>query len=162
MARIAADFLPRLWSKQVQNASTASLEIYSTDLPVHSGASAALKGSTHAMKKPQNCCGGCGPGDLHLNNGLVDCHRRRVPVLAIAAHLPSSELGVDYSQATRPEILFRECSQCVDLVSNPGQTEVTSSWGSLAIRRPKSRKKRWRKPQRMPARRRSMPHGTRA
>src|ERR1700758_2444209 len=67
------------------------------------------------------CCGSCGPGNLHLSNGLFDCHRSGVPVLAIAAHIPSTEIGIDYFQATHPEMLFRECSHYVELVSNPGQ-----------------------------------------
>jgi pyruvate dehydrogenase (quinone) len=67
------------------------------------------------------CAGSCGPGNLHLINGLFDCHRSRVPVLAIAAHIPSSEIGIDYFQATHPENLFRECSHYVELVSNPAQ-----------------------------------------
>jgi pyruvate dehydrogenase (quinone) len=67
------------------------------------------------------CVGSCGPGNLHLINGLFDCHRSRVPVLAIAAHIPSSEIGIDYFQATHPESLFRECSHYVELASNPGQ-----------------------------------------
>src|SRR6266404_9120687 len=54
------------------------------------------------------CAGSCGPGNLHLINGLFDCHRSRVPVLAIAAHIPSSEIGIDYFQATHPESLFKE------------------------------------------------------
>lgn len=56
------------------------------------------------------CAGSCGPGNLHLINGLFDCHRSRVPVLAIAAHIPSSEIGIDYFQATHPDQLFKECS----------------------------------------------------
>ncbi|HEY4251302.1 MAG TPA: ubiquinone-dependent pyruvate dehydrogenase, partial [Roseomonas sp.] len=67
------------------------------------------------------CAGSCGPGNLHLINGLYDCHRSGAPVLAIAAHIPSSEIGIDYFQATHPEILFRECSHYVELVSNPKQ-----------------------------------------
>src|ERR1700740_626557 len=67
------------------------------------------------------CAGSCGPGNLHLINGLFDCHRSRVPVVAIAAHIPSSEIGIDYFQATHPEILFRECSHYVELVSRPEQ-----------------------------------------
>src|SRR5437899_8575093 len=67
------------------------------------------------------CAGSCGPGNLHLINGLFDCHRSRVPVLAIAAHIPSSEIGIDYFQATHPESLFKECSHYVELVSTPGQ-----------------------------------------
>lgn len=67
------------------------------------------------------CCGSCGPGNLHLINGLFDCHRNGVPVLAIAAHIPSSEIGTDYFQATHPEVLFKECSHYVELVSSPDQ-----------------------------------------
>jgi pyruvate dehydrogenase (quinone) len=65
------------------------------------------------------CAGSCGPGNLHLINGLFDCHRSGVPVLAIAAHIPSTEIGTDYFQATHPEVLFKECSHYVELVSNP-------------------------------------------
>src|SRR5471032_3463707 len=67
------------------------------------------------------CAGSCGPGNLHLINGLFDCHRNHVPVLAIAAHIPSSEIGIDYFQATHPEILFKECSHYVELASTPEQ-----------------------------------------
>jgi pyruvate dehydrogenase (quinone) len=65
------------------------------------------------------CAGSCGPGNLHLINGLFDCQRSGVPVLAIAAHIPSTEIGIDYFQATHPESLFKECSHYVELVSNP-------------------------------------------
>src|SRR5579863_4601172 len=65
------------------------------------------------------CCGSCGPGNLHLINGLFDCQRSGVPVLAIAAHIPSSEIGIDYFQSTHPEVLFKECSHYVELVSDP-------------------------------------------
>src|ERR1700722_11486074 len=67
------------------------------------------------------CAGSCGPGNLHLINGLYDCHRSRVPVLAIAAHIPSQEIGSNYFQETRPEALFRECSHYCELVSQPEQ-----------------------------------------
>jgi pyruvate dehydrogenase (quinone) len=67
------------------------------------------------------CCGSCGPGNLHLINGLFDCHRSGVPVLAIAAHVPSTEIGIDYFQATHPEVLFKECSHYVELVHSPDQ-----------------------------------------
>jgi pyruvate dehydrogenase (quinone) len=67
------------------------------------------------------CCGSCGPGNLHLINGLFDCHRNGVPVLVIAAHIPSTEIGIDYFQATHPEVLFKECSHYVELVSSPDQ-----------------------------------------
>ncbi len=67
------------------------------------------------------CAGSCGPGNLHLINGLFDCHRSGVPVLAIAAHIPSSEIGIDYFQATHPESLFKDCSHYVELVSRADQ-----------------------------------------
>ena len=67
------------------------------------------------------CAGSCGPGNLHLINGLFDCQRSRVPVLAIAAHIPSAEIGRNYFQETHPESLFRECSHYCELVTNPAQ-----------------------------------------
>jgi pyruvate dehydrogenase (quinone) len=67
------------------------------------------------------CAGSCGPGNLHLINGLYDCHRSRVPVVAIAAHIPSAEIGLDYFQETHPQELFKECSHFVELVSKPEQ-----------------------------------------
>jgi pyruvate dehydrogenase (quinone) len=66
------------------------------------------------------CAGSCGPGNLHLINGLYDCHRSGAPVLAIAAHIPSSEIGTGYFQETHPEKLFTECSHYTELVSTPG------------------------------------------
>jgi pyruvate dehydrogenase (quinone) len=56
------------------------------------------------------CAGSCGPGNMHLINGLYDCHRSRVPVLAIAAQIPSAEMGTGYFQETKPEALFKDCS----------------------------------------------------
>ena len=79
------------------------------------GAEAHLTGSIAV------CAGSCGPGNLHLINGLYDCHRSRVPVLAIAAHIPSAEIGSGYFQETHPEALFRECSHYCELVSTPQQ-----------------------------------------
>jgi pyruvate dehydrogenase (quinone) len=64
------------------------------------------------------CAGSCGPGNLHLINGLFDCHRNRVPVLAIAAHIPSTEIGSGYFQETHPQTLFKECSHYVELISD--------------------------------------------
>ncbi|HVI88976.1 MAG TPA: ubiquinone-dependent pyruvate dehydrogenase [Dongiaceae bacterium] len=67
------------------------------------------------------CAGSCGPGNLHLINGLFDCHRSRVPVLAIAAHIPSAEIGAKYFQETHPQTLFQECSHYCELVSSASQ-----------------------------------------
>src|ERR1700690_1766108 len=71
------------------------------------------------------CAGSCGPGNLHLINGLFDCHRSRVPVLAIAAHIPSAEIGSGYFQETHPEILFKECSHYCELVSGADEMPRT-------------------------------------
>jgi pyruvate dehydrogenase (quinone) len=79
------------------------------------GAEAALTGNLAV------CAGSCGPGNLHLINGLFDCHRSHTPVLAIAAQIPSSEIGLGYFQETHPQELFRECSHFVELISNPAQ-----------------------------------------
>ncbi|WP_124711711.1 ubiquinone-dependent pyruvate dehydrogenase [Mycolicibacterium nivoides] len=65
------------------------------------------------------CAGSCGPGNLHLINGLFDAQRSRVPVLAVAAHIPRTEIGSEYFQETHPQDLFRECSVYCELVSTP-------------------------------------------
>src|SRR5277367_1707805 len=67
------------------------------------------------------CAASCGPGNLHLINGLFDCHRNRVPVLAIAAHIPSTEIGTNYFQETHPQNLFKECSDYCEMVGIPEQ-----------------------------------------
>jgi pyruvate dehydrogenase (quinone) len=67
------------------------------------------------------CAGSCGPGNLHLINGLYDCHRSRVPVLAIAAQIPSQEIGSGYFQETNPQHLFKDCSDYCELVSQAEQ-----------------------------------------
>jgi pyruvate dehydrogenase (quinone) len=83
------------------------------------GAEAHLTGSLAV------CAGSCGPGNLHLINGLFDCHRSRVPVLGIAAHIPSAEIGADYFQETHPQTLFKECSHFCELVSGANQMPRT-------------------------------------
>ena len=83
------------------------------------GAAFAAGAEAHLTGELAVCAGSCGPGNLHLINGLFDCHRSGVPVLAIAAHIPSTEIGSDYFQSTHPEALFKECSHYVELVSNP-------------------------------------------
>ncbi|MEU1864387.1 pyruvate dehydrogenase [Streptomyces gardneri] len=79
------------------------------------GAEAQITGSLAA------CAGSCGPGNLHLINGLYDAHRSMAPVLALASHIPSSEIGLGYFQETHPDQLFRECSHYSELISNPKQ-----------------------------------------
>jgi pyruvate dehydrogenase (quinone) len=67
------------------------------------------------------CAGSCGPGNLHLINGLYDAQRSRVPVLAMAAHIPSAEIGSGYFQETHPQELFRECSVYAEHVAHVDQ-----------------------------------------
>ncbi|WP_030869938.1 pyruvate dehydrogenase [Streptomyces sp. NRRL S-37] len=67
------------------------------------------------------CAGSCGPGNLHLINGLYDAHRSMAPVLALASHIPSSEIGLGYFQETHPDQLFRECSHYSEMISSPQQ-----------------------------------------
>src|ERR1700745_739637 len=63
------------------------------------------------------CAGSCGPGNLHLINGLFDAHRSRVPVVALAAQIVSPEIGSNYFQETHPDRLFRECSHYCEEIS---------------------------------------------
>jgi len=81
----------------------------------------AAGAEAHLTGRLAVCAGSCGPGNLHLINGLYDCHRSRVPVLAIAAQIPSNELGSGYFQETHPEHLFAQCSHYCELISQPEQ-----------------------------------------
>ncbi len=81
----------------------------------------AAGAEAHLTGKLAVCAGSCGPGNLHLINGLYDCQRSRVPVLAIAAQIPSSEIGSTYFQETHPEHLFAQCSHYCELISHPEQ-----------------------------------------
>ena len=81
----------------------------------------AAGAEAHLTGKLAVCAGSCGPGNMHLINGLYDCHRSRVPVLAIAAQIPSYEIGSGYFQETHPEHLFAQCSHYCELVSQPEQ-----------------------------------------
>jgi pyruvate dehydrogenase (quinone) len=88
----------------------------------HEEAAAFAAGAeAHLTGRLAVCAGSCGPGNLHLINGLYDCHRSRVPVLAIAAQIPSNEMGSGYFQETHPEHLFAQCSHFCELISNPDQ-----------------------------------------
>ncbi len=81
----------------------------------------AASGESQVTQELAVCAGSCGPGNLHLINGLFDAHRSRTPVLAIAAHIPSAEIGSGYFQETHPEHLFKECSHYCELISHPDQ-----------------------------------------
>src|SRR3981189_310473 len=92
----------------------------------HEEAAAFAAGAeAHLTGKLAVCAGSCGPGNMHLINGLYDCQRSRVPVLAIAAQIPSAELGAGYFQETHPETLFKECSHYCELISGPNQMPRT-------------------------------------
>jgi pyruvate dehydrogenase (quinone) len=81
----------------------------------------AAGAEAHLTGRLAVCAGSCGPGNLHLINGLYDCHRSRVPVLAIAAQIPSNEIGSGYFQETKPEHLFAQCSHYCEQISQPEQ-----------------------------------------
>jgi pyruvate dehydrogenase (quinone) len=88
----------------------------------HEEAAAFAAGAeAHLTGRLAVCAGSCGPGNLHLINGLYDCHRSRVPVLAIAAQIPSNEIGSGYFQETNPEHLFAQCSHYCELISQAEQ-----------------------------------------
>src|ERR1700730_1208293 len=108
------------------NGITDSIRTHSKDISwVHvrheETAAFAAGAEAHLTDQRAVCAGSCGPGNLHLINGLFDCHRSRVPVLAIAAQIPSAEIGAGYFQETHPQTLFQECSHYCELVSGANQ-----------------------------------------
>jgi pyruvate dehydrogenase (quinone) len=136
MSRTAADYmaetLSRAGVKRIYGVVGDSLNGFTDSLRrlksiewIHvrheESAAFAAGAEAHLTGQLAVCAGSCGPGNLHLINGLYDAHRSNVPVLAIAAHIPSSEIGIDYFQATHPENVFRECSHYVELVTRGDQ-----------------------------------------
>jgi pyruvate dehydrogenase (quinone) len=136
MSRTAADYmaetLARAGVKRIYGVVGDSLNGFTDSLRrlksiewVHmrheEAAAFAAGAEAHLTGELAVCAGSCGPGNLHLINGLYDAQRSGVPVLAIAAHIPSSEIGIDYFQATHPETLFKECSHYVELVTHSEQ-----------------------------------------
>ncbi|MBV9738021.1 MAG: ubiquinone-dependent pyruvate dehydrogenase [Hyphomicrobiales bacterium] len=85
----------------------------------------AAAGEAHLTGELAVCAGSCGPGNLHLINGLFDAQRSRVPVLAIAAQIPSAEIGSGYFQETHPQDTFKECSHFCELISSANQMPRT-------------------------------------
>ncbi|SHK20334.1 pyruvate dehydrogenase (quinone) [Nocardiopsis flavescens] len=67
------------------------------------------------------CAGSCGPGNTHLVQGLYDAQRSGAPVLALASHIPSRQIGTGYFQETHPERLFADVTEFRELVSHPDQ-----------------------------------------
>ncbi|HYB03784.1 MAG TPA: ubiquinone-dependent pyruvate dehydrogenase [Nitrososphaerales archaeon] len=108
------------------NGLTDSIRSHSNDISWihmrHEEAAAFAAGAeAHLTGKLTACAGSCGPGNLHLINGLYDCQRTRVPVIAIAAQIPIREIGSNYFQETHPERFYRECSNFCEFISHPDQ-----------------------------------------
>ncbi len=108
------------------------------------------------------CAGSCGPGNLHLINGLFDANRSRVPVLAIAAHIPREEIGGGYFQETHPQQLFGECSVYCEQASVPARPGPVAAGDGDARGVAARRGRRRRHPGRGIPRRRAGPATTRA
>jgi pyruvate dehydrogenase (quinone) len=124
---LASAGVERIWgvTGDSLNGLSASLHALGTIRWMHTRheevAAFAAGAEAAATGKLAVCAGSCGPGNLHLINGLFDCHRNHQPVLAIAAHIPSTEIGLGYFQETHPQELFKECSHFVELVTNATQ-----------------------------------------
>ncbi len=108
------------------NRITDSIRSHSKDISWvhmrHEEAGAFAAGAeAHLTGRLAACAGSCGPGNLHLINGLFDCQRTRVPVIALAAQIPIRELGSNYFQETHPERFYRECSNYCEFVSHTDQ-----------------------------------------
>jgi pyruvate dehydrogenase (quinone) len=76
--------------------------------------------------RPAACAGTCGPGNLHLINGLYDAQRNGASVFAIAGQVPTKFIGTDYFQETHPELVFRECTRYCQVASTPAQAATMS------------------------------------
>jgi len=113
---VAGDSLNALTDAIRRNGAIAWIHVRNEE-----AASFAAGADAHLTGSIAVCAGSCGPGNLHLINGLFDCHRSRVPVLAIAAQIPSREIGSGFFQETHPEQLFKDCSHFCELVSHASQ-----------------------------------------
>jgi len=107
------------------NGITDAIRTHSSVAWIHTrneeAAAFAAGAEAHLTGNLAVCAGSCGPGNTHLINGLYDCHRNRVPVLAIAAQIPSKEIGSDYFQETKPDHIFKDCSHFCEFISHPSQ-----------------------------------------
>ena len=81
----------------------------------------AAAAEAQLTKKLAVCAGSCGPGNTHLIQGLYDANRTGAPVLALASHIVSDQIGTRFFQETHPERLFVECSEYCELVSQAEQ-----------------------------------------
>jgi pyruvate dehydrogenase (quinone) len=132
VADVVVETLQKAGVKRVYGVAGDSLNGLTDSIRAHDGiewmmvrheevAAFAAGGESQITGQLTVCAGSCGPGNLHLINGLHDCQRSRVPVLAIAAQVPSAELGTNYFQETRPEHLFLTCSDFCEVISSPEQ-----------------------------------------
>jgi pyruvate dehydrogenase (quinone) len=107
------------------NAITDAIRTHESIAWIHTrneeAAAFAAGAEAHLTGNLAVCAGSCGPGNTHLINGLYDCQRSRVPVLAIAAQVPTQELGSEYFQETKPDHIFRDCSHYCEVISHPSQ-----------------------------------------
>lgn len=67
------------------------------------------------------CAGSCGPGHIHLINGVYEAHRSHLPLLVIASTIPTNQMGTDYFQETNTYKLFDDCSGYNQLVTTAEQ-----------------------------------------
>ncbi len=107
------------------NAITDAIRTHKSMAWIHTrneeAAAFAAGAEAHLTGELAVCAGSCGPGNTHLINGLYDCQRNRVPVLAIAAQVPTKELGSNYFQETKPDHIFRDCSHYCETISHSSQ-----------------------------------------
>jgi pyruvate dehydrogenase (quinone) len=105
----------------VRRAQKAGVDIQWVHVRHEEAAAFAAAAEAEVTGRLAVCAGSCGPGNLHLINGLYDANRNRVPVLAIASHIPSAQIGTQYFQETHPDRLFVECSVYSEMISTPAQ-----------------------------------------
>ncbi|HEY0216681.1 MAG TPA: thiamine pyrophosphate-binding protein, partial [Cellulomonas sp.] len=105
----------------VRRAQSAGVDISWVHVRHEEAAAFAAAAEAEVTGRLAVCAGSCGPGNLHLINGLYDANRNRVPVLAIASHIPSTQIGTQYFQETHPDRLFVECSVYSEMISSAGQ-----------------------------------------
>jgi pyruvate dehydrogenase (quinone) len=132
IAKIIVDTLESVGVKRVYGVPGDSLNGITDAIRTHKSvewvhmrneeaAAFAAGAEAHLTCKLAVCAGSCGPGNTHLINGLYDCQRNRVPVLAIAAQIPSKEMGSEYFQETKPDHIFKDCSHYCEYISQPSQ-----------------------------------------
>ena len=108
-------------SDAVRRAAKAGVDIEWVHVRHEESAAFAAAADAEVTGTLAVCAGSCGPGNLHLINGLYDANRSKVPVLAIASHIPSTQIGTSFFQETHPDRLFTECSVYSEMISSAAQ-----------------------------------------